>query len=160
MEIWKPIPGYEGRYEVSDEGRVRAPARRVRFVSKTGNEALRLRAEKTIAAQVQNSGYLLVHLHQGNDRRAVTVHRLVAQAFIANPAGLPEVNHKDGNKLNCAAGNLEWVSRQDNKRHAVAAGLNPQARGVTAPSGKTYPSITQAARGEKVRASTAREWVL
>lgn len=160
MENWRDIPGYEGRYQVSDLGRVKAPARRVRFVSKTGNEAWRLRAEKVLATQVQNSGYTLVHLLAGtSERKACTVHRLVAAAFIPNVDGLPEVNHVDGNKANNSACNLEWVTRTDNKHHAVATGLNTQARSVTAPSGRTYPSIAQAAKTERVAHRTAAKWV-
>jgi hypothetical protein len=159
MENWKDIPGYEGRYQVSDLGRVKAPERRVRFVSKAGREASRVRAEKLMATQIQNNGYLLVHLMMGEHRKACTVHRLVAQSFLPNPDALPEVNHKDGIKTNCRVDNLEWSSRVDNKLHAVKLGLNTQAKPVTAPSGVTYPSIVQAARGERVRAKTAAKWV-
>lgn len=159
MEQWRDIPGYEGRYQVSDVGRVKAPERYVRFVSKTGNDARRLRAEKVMATQLQNSGYEIVHLlANAHSRKAFTVHRLVAAAFVPNPAALPEVNHRDGNKTNNRASNLEWVSRTDNKLHAVSMGLHRQARPVIAPSGKTYPSIAQAARGERVRAKTAAGW--
>ncbi|AGW43601.1 HNH endonuclease [Burkholderia phage JG068] len=53
------------------------------------------------------------------------VHRLIAEAFIPNPSGLPEVNHIDGDKTNNRKGNLEWVSPSDNKYHAVDTGLWP-----------------------------------
>lgn len=160
MEQWKDIQGYEGRYQVSDLGRVKAPARYVRFVSKAGNDFQRLRAEKIIATQVQNSGYAIVHLlTDAHSRKALTVHRLVAAAFVPNPAGLPEVNHRDGNKANNHAANLEWVTRSENKLHAVAAGLNTQAVAVVAPNGKTYPSIAQAAKAERVNHRAAAKWV-
>lgn len=74
-------------------------------------------------------GYSQVSLACGpvGQRRAVSklVHRLVAEAFIANPSSLPEVNHKDGNKSNNAVCNLEWVSSSDNKLHGTSLGLYP-----------------------------------
>ena len=58
------------------------------------------------------------------DHKNRTVHRLVAQAFIPNPNGLAEVNHKDGNKSNNSVENLEWVTSSENKKHAYNIGLN------------------------------------
>ena len=66
-----------------------------------------------------SKGYLRVHL--GDKHYAV--HRLVALAFIDNPANLPQVNHKDGNKQNNNISNLEWCTNIDNKRHAVKNNL-------------------------------------
>lgn len=152
MEQWKDIPGYEGRYQVSDAGNVRSVDRTVRAVAKNGREYLR-RVRGVVLKPGRSRGYLIVNLHPSG---TIAVHLLVAKAFI--PQNAPEVNHKDGIKANCAASNLEWVTRQGNQRHAVVAGLNTQARCVVAPSGKGYPSITQAARGEHVRASTAAGW--
>lgn len=160
MEIWKDIPGYEGRYPVSDLGNVKSLAFKQRYLLRTGVEAWRLTKEQPISHQLTNSGYLLVHLHLNNKRKAHTVHTLVARAFIPNPQALPEVNHRDGCKSNCRAANLEWVTSSANKLHAVEHGLNPWARPVMAPSGVTYPSIAQAARGERVRAKTAAGWAV
>lgn len=56
-------------------------------------------------------------------KRKYLVHRLVAHVFIPNPDNLPEVNHKDGNKLNNSVDNLEWVTRKDNIKHAHALKL-------------------------------------
>lgn len=160
MEIWKDIPGYEGRYQVSDFGGVMAAAFKQRYLLRNGVEAWRMTKPRLISRQITNSGYFIVHLHLDNKRKAHTVHTLVARAFIPNPEGLPEVNHRDGRKSNCRTINLEWSTSSGNKLHAVEHGLNTQARCVTAPSGKTYPSIAQAARGERVRAKTAAGWAV
>lgn len=106
METWKDIPGYEGRYQVSDEGRVRNAAGHV------------------LAAQITNSGYSAVHLYQGGRQRRVhLIHRLVALAFHPSLEGSTEVNHRNANKQDNAAHNLEWVTRSQNIRHAHATGL-------------------------------------
>lgn len=63
--------------------------------------------------------------------KAARVHRLVAEAFIPNPLGLPEVNHRNGDKSDNSVENLEWVSRRDNMRHAFSAGLAVNRRGET-----------------------------
>lgn len=100
-ELWKPVKGFEGRYEVSDLGRVRSllfdPAGKV---MKTSPDA---------------RGYVRVGL-QWNTHKLV--HRLVAEAFIENPDELPAVNHIDGDQRNNAVSNLEWVSHSDNMRHS------------------------------------------
>jgi len=104
MEIWRDIPDYEGRYQVSDMGRVRGMT-------------------CVLQAQVVNSGYLVVHLHLDGARRARTVHRLVAQMFLPPDALRPEVNHKNTNKTDNKATNLEWVTRPENVAHARDNGL-------------------------------------
>lgn len=142
-ENWKDIPGYEGRYQVSDLGRVKSLAFYQRCVFKNGVEGKRLTKERILATQVQNSGYVLVHLHLDNERKAHTVHRLVASAFV--PGYAAEVNHRDGDKSNNAASNLQWVSSSENKQHALSTGLNAVAIPV-AHKGKRYYSMTHAAR--------------
>ena len=98
-EIWCPIKGYEGIYEVSDQGRVRS--------MKFGKERI-LKPGK-----IQN-GYLKVNLWKNGEMKQCKVHRLVAQTFIPNPQNLTEVNHKDENKTNNSVQNLEWCDRKYN----------------------------------------------
>ena len=100
----------------------------------------------------------MVKLHLDNVMSTFTVHRLVAQAFIPNPLGLPEVNHKDGVKPNCKASNLEWMTRSENKDHAVDKGLNPSAIRVIDPkTGVIYPSVSRAVRVARCSAETVRK---
>jgi len=156
VETWKDIPGYEGRYQVSDEGRVRSIDRVVRGVSKAGREYQR-QVLGTVLRPGSCRGYLIVNLHPSG---TVAVHLLVARAFVAGFATGLEVNHKDGNKKNNAATNLEWVTHQGNQAHAVAIGLNSQAVPMRHPeTGEVFPSITQAARHAGRRHRTiAKEW--
>lgn len=149
-ETWKDIPGYEGRYQVSDHGRVKALPRRVRFVSKKGAEAWRLTTEHMCAQNITRKGYVLVHFQVDGVRSFKTVHEIVAAAFIGpRPAGA-EINHKDGDKRNNAPSNLEYMTSSENKNHAVQTGLNTQAHRVRALRAcrvvAEYPSMASAAR--------------
>lgn len=107
MEMWKEIPSTGGALEVSNLGRVRSNLRDGRI--------LRLSEDK--------KGYLRVRATIQREKMCFKVHREVAKAFIQNPNGLPQVNHKDGNKKNNSAENLEWVSNEENARHAIENGL-------------------------------------
>ena len=97
-EIWCPIKGFEGLYEVSDKGRVRS--------LKFGKER--------ILKPGRNTGYLLVCLYKNGEKKWCKVHRLVAKTFIPNPDNLPEVNHKDEDKENNSVQNLEWCDQKYN----------------------------------------------
>lgn len=105
-EVWKPIPGYEGLYEVSNKGRVKRLEQDI--ICKNGVK--RHKKERILKGTVQNNGYLYVNLYDGPKR----VHRLVAEAFIPNPEGKPQVNHKDEDKTNNHVENLEWMTAKEN----------------------------------------------
>lgn len=102
-EIWKPIEGYEGLYEVSNLGNVRSLGN-----GKTWKEP---RIRKT---NICNNGYHSVSLYKNGKEKRFLVHRLVAESFILNPDNLPQVNHKDEDKTNNCADNLEWCSAEYN----------------------------------------------
>lgn len=108
-EIWKDIKGFEGEYQISNNGRVK---------SFLGNPKGRIRKNTN-----KKGWYLTMVLHHKNgdrkDGMTVRIHRLVAEHFIPNPLNLHEVNHKDFNKQNNHVNNLEWVSRYQNHIHAV-----------------------------------------
>jgi hypothetical protein len=102
-EIWKPVPGFEGLYEVSTEGAVRSlPGKKTHSKGRT----LRLTAN--------SYGYLVVGLRKDGKAKQFTVHRLVAMTFIPNPLELPQVNHKDEDKTNNHVENLEWCDAKYN----------------------------------------------
>lgn len=156
-EIWKPAPGFEDRYEVSNMGNVRSIAFLQRYLLRNGKEAYRQTPAKIIAQQVTNSGYALVHLHRNNERKAKTVHSLVAATFLTG--GGQTINHINGNKLDNRLVNLEWASYRENHHHAVSTGLNRQAVRVRNPAtGQIYPSISQAAKACHVNHRTATLW--
>lgn len=112
-EEWRDIAGYEGLYQVSNLGRVRSLDRKVQ--NRNGLAVKKGKLLKSVGKQ-----YKKVGLWKDNKGTDVLVHRLVAMAFIPNPLNLPEVNHKDENKHNNAALNLEWCDRLYNARHGTA----------------------------------------
>lgn len=107
IEQWKPIDGFEGFYAVSNLGRVKS----------LGND--KSRKEKIMKPQKDRNGYLLVGLCRNGKYKHFLVHRLVAIAFLPNPEGLPEVNHKDEDKTNNCVNNLEWASRWYNMNYGT-----------------------------------------
>lgn len=127
QEIWKPIAGYEGSYAVSNLGRVLGLDRLVR--SNVWFETTRIQSgcvlKPVLSGQNrQKWGRLRVNLWKQGKIHGVMVHRLVCSAFHPNPFNYPEVNHKDGNRLNNRSDNLEWCTTAQNKKHAQLHGLN------------------------------------
>ena len=103
-EIWRPVVGYEGLYEVSNIGRVRSLDR---FY-------YRLHKGKVLSPTKDRYGYLTVTLNCNGKSKTIKIHRLVAQAFLPNPDNLPQVNHKDEDKTNNNVDNLEWCTAKYN----------------------------------------------
>lgn len=99
-EIWKDVEGFDGRYQVSSWGKVRS-------------------AKGILSPYRNKKGYLKIDLNMNGKRYKRRVSRLVAEAFIPNPYGLPQVNHKDGNKENNSISNLEWCTNKENYDHAM-----------------------------------------
>ena len=171
-EAWRPVVGYEGLYEVSNTGVVRALERTVvgRNQVTTFN---RVYPARIMSFHYLPRNYIQVFLAKNGKTKGYLVHRLVAEAFIPNPENKPEVNHKDRNPANNTVENLEWVSKQENMDHAIANGWDPKLSRLGAKStelhklrqslaltnrkdmsipcrcietGQTYPSISEAAR--------------
>lgn len=100
-------------------------------VSECG-EVYSLSSNRVLKPQLSNAGYYRVQLSgQGESRKKYLVHRLVAQAYLPNPDCRPQVNHKDGNKLNNCVDNLEWTTVSQNIQHAMDTGLNKGVRILT-----------------------------
>ena len=97
IEDWKDIPGYEGLYVVSNNGRV-----------------MNVRSGRVLKVFDNYLGYKIVSLCRSGKQKTFSVHRLVAEAFIKNPDNLREVNHKDEDKSNNNVDNLEWCDRKYN----------------------------------------------
>lgn len=119
-EIWKDIPGYEGRYQVSDLGRVRSVDRYVRLVTVQAGETQRLARGKILRPGRSGPfGHVTVALGKGNSQ---TVHSLVARAFLGPRPEGHDVAHLDGEGGNNHVGNLAYVTRSENNRHMVYHG--------------------------------------
>ena len=113
MENWKDIKGYEGYYQVSNEGRVRSLKRTI-----SNNGGAQELEGKTKSTRIKNSGYEITDLYKNGERKTFMIHRLVADAFIPNHDNKSQVNHIDGNKLNNRVDNLEWVCQSENVIHS------------------------------------------
>lgn len=114
-EYWVPIEGYEGWYEVSDQGRVRSVDRVVTFKNGKGS---RFYKGQILKFRYHN-GYAMVNLNKNKKMREHYVHRLVIENFTLHPKHRKWVNHKDGNKKNNRLSNLEWCTPKENNDHAI-----------------------------------------
>lgn len=115
-ERWKDIAGYEGYYQVSNRGRIRSLDRLVHY--KDGRKANY--KGRLVAVNSRPNGYLKANLYKNHTMKNVSVHRLVAEAFIPNPEGHPEINHKDEVKTNNDVSNLEWCTSSYNSNYGTA----------------------------------------
>lgn len=159
-EVWKPVKGYEDRYEVSNLGRVRSKDMVLPCVA-NGVETTRVRHGVIRKPHKGHTGYDYVMLRDKEHTRNYRMHRLVAEAFVPNPDYLPEVNHKDEDKSNNRADNLEWCTSSYNHRYGstIERAADKIRRPVFQLSMNgdlicTYKSVTEAA--EKVGTSTNR----
>lgn len=155
MEEWRNIEGYDGLYQVSNEGRVRSLGRYI----KSRGDGKSWRDGRVLKSRKDKDGYLVVCLYNFNGAKFKKIHRLVAIAFIPNPNNLPQVNHKDECKINNYVENLEWCegiynlnygtrnvrisstlqNREDYSQKVYQYTLNGELVGV-------YPSASEAAR--------------
>lgn len=135
VETWLPIAGYEGLYEVSDLGRVRSLDRTV--YSGRGNS--RLAKGQVLKSRPDKDGYQLVSLSKDGIKSDPKVHRLVADAFIPNPLGLPEVDHESGKRDHNQKTNLRWATRSVNLRNRTQAIGASGIVGVRYREGKLNP---------------------
>ena len=132
-ELWKPIKGYDDIYMVSNFGRVKS----IVYTS-----------EKILKPRISGRGYCQVALYKNGKSKNFTVHRLVAENFIDNPNEYKYINHKDENKLNNKAENLEWCSAFYNNTYGTRMGKVKKPVGMYKEGKllKTYKSITEASK--------------
>lgn len=118
-EIWKDVVGYEGLYVVSTLGNVLGTKRNIILKQSTNRK-----------------GYRQVVLSKHGEQKTMSVHRLVAEAFILNVNNKPQVNHIDGDKRNNRVTNLEWATNSENQLHAWSNGLQKDVSGSNNPKAR------------------------
>lgn len=141
MEIWKDIPGYEGKYQVSNYGRVKSIAR----YRKGSYGSIVFVPEKILKGKVDKDGYIEYALCTGEHKKmkCYRAHRLVAMAFIPNPLNLPVINHKDECKSNNRVENLEWCDYSYNRNYGT---MPDKFNYPIVYDGDTYASIKECER--------------
>ena len=110
MEKWKVIDGFDSIYRVSNHGRIQSKR------NKNGKIITDLWRDISINSR---GNYLFAVLYKDKKRFQLSVHRLVASAFVPNPENKPQVNHINGDKYDNRSTNLEWVTQSENMQHCV-----------------------------------------
>ena len=164
-EVWKPIPNYEGMYEVSNYGRVRSCDREVKFKNKRGTEITMFCKGRELAARMRGNGYLYVDLWKRNKGTPFTVHTLVLEAFVGPRPEGHVCCHKDDVKTNNYIGNLRWGTYSDNAYDKVANGKDHNtskkycSRGHLLEAPNLVPSKLKVGSRECLACNRARNYV-
>ena len=146
---YKDVVGYEGKYMVSSIGEIISIVRQ----TEAKKQGKRILNRKVLAVRINRCGYLYVNLYKNLKRKTLTIHRIVATAFIPNPENKPHINHKDGNKLNNHVENLEWCNAKENENHKRNV-LNLGVRAVKCiETNEVFNSIANASRSKKIPTS-------
>lgn len=116
---WRPVVGFEGYLEVSDEGYIR---RTPRLVNHRWNSKMLLNP-KTLARYTNRKGYYYSRTEINCKSTHICIHKAVAEAFIPNPENKPQIDHIDGDKSNNKVSNLRWVTNRENYDYSVELGL-------------------------------------
>ena len=126
----KDVVGYEGLYAVTEEGQVWS-----------------YKSKKFLSPADNGHGYLQVGLRKDGKTKMLRVHRLVAEAYIPNPEGKKDVNHKDGNRGNNNINNLEWATRKENCNYEIHKDYKGNLTKIRCvETGEVYESQAAAAR--------------
>lgn len=118
-DFWVPIHGFEG-YVVNPNGLIRSVDR---FIPRSDTGTLKFYKGKALKCPPDRNGYLRLTTSICGIKSSIRNHRAVALAYLANPEGKPQVNHKDGDKKNNLLSNLEWCTNEENQKHAIDTGL-------------------------------------
>lgn len=116
MEEWVDIKGYEGLYQISNQGRVKSVGR---YYWNVHNKSYSFFPERILKPYMHGKGYFRVILSNSQNQTKFLVHRLVAEAFIPNPLNLPQVNHKNEIKTDNRVENLEWCDNKYNCNYGI-----------------------------------------
>ena len=149
-EVWRPIPGYEGLYEVSSDGRIRS------LYKNTRNRD----SERTLTPKTDAHDYFRVNLYKNKKSTTMLVSRIVALTFIPNPKRLPYVGHDNDNKKDNRVENLYWTDPSENFMHnglhlevarkrdidKVKRALSMPVKGISKNGGTVYYPSMQAAK--------------
>jgi len=141
-EIWKPVKGYEGCYEISNFGRVKSVYREIHR-RKMG---IKIVYEHFLEPRKNINGYYIVCLHkQGERQKTKQLHRLIAEAFIPNPENKPFIDHINGDRGDYRIENLRWCTHKENMNFALARKHLSEAKmgeknGMYGTSGSKSPS--------------------
>ena len=139
--MFKNIAGFNNQYQINTEGQIKNSK------------------DKILSQSISNSGYYRVHLCKDGKAKWYAVHKLVAQTFIPNPLHLPEVNHKDENKLNNNVDNLEWCNSKYNTNYGARNKRISETKTnntyntkqvLCVETGVIYPSIMEAQRQTEI----------
>lgn len=135
-EIWKPIKGYEGIYEISNKGRIKSIS------------------SGLIRKQLTDKwGYNMINLSKEGKKTRFFVHRLVASAFLDNPNKLPQINHKDEDKTNNCVENLEWCTQKYNNEYGTRKERIREAKGIKVrcvDTGEVFASINECSKAKSI----------
>jgi len=129
-EIWKDIEGYEGLYQVSSHGRVKSLAREYYQSNGHGMVCHKIQ-DRILKNHIRRGGYLGVLLSKGKTKKTISIHRLVAQAFIPNPQNFPHINHKNEDKTDNSVKNLEWCTPMYNTHYGTRSARSVKAYRTT-----------------------------
>lgn len=126
-EIWKPVRGYEGRYEVSNHGKVRSIDRETIYLMQetevTRKQKGQLLKIKKNEKSLENTYLFVTLFDKESNYKHMYIHRLVAEAFLNNPKNKKTVNHINGDKTDNYIANLEYSTISENVQHAYDSGL-------------------------------------
>lgn len=161
-EIWEDVEGWEGRYKISNLGRLK----RCAYVKKHESGKRIKMTDKIVTTNYDRKGYIKVTLCEKDKRFTTSIHRLIARAFIPNPENKPHVNHINGKRDDNRIENLEWATAKENivhsylvlkRKHNCTGMLNKGGKkiGVYDKDGnllKEYPSQMQAQRETGINA--------
>lgn len=167
-EIWIDVIGYEGYYKVSNLGRVRSLDR---YINRIDGKINFCKGRMIVIQYNHRNNVYIVMLNKNGNRKAISLHQLVAQHFVHNddPVNKTTVNHKDGNRENNKAENLEWDTYSENLQHAydvlhrpvnIGNGKRPcKSINKETHEAKKYDSIADASRKTKISETQIRRLI-